>query len=125
MIPILSALVVGQTQSQMTTAQARMHSFWISLAYVLGMSLTYTLAGIIAALTGSYLQAAFQNPWVLSLFSALFVLLAFSMFGFYALQMPSSVQSRLSRYGKGGHLFGAGIMGVLSALLSVPVSRHH
>ena len=120
MIPILSALVVGQTQSQMTTAQARMHSFWISLAYVLGMSLTYTLAGIIAALTGSYLQAAFQNPWVLSLFSALFVLLAFSMFGFYALQMPSSVQSRLSRYGKGGHLFGAGIMGVLSALIVGP-----
>ena len=120
MIPILSSLVVGHGDAQMTAKQSRRHAFWISLAYVLGMSLTYAIAGVIAAITGSYLQAFFQNPWVLSGFSALFVALALSMFGFYELQMPSAIQSRLSRYGKGGHFSSAFIMGVLSALIVGP-----
>ncbi|WP_418910557.1 protein-disulfide reductase DsbD [Acidithiobacillus ferriphilus] len=120
MIPILSSLVVGHGDAQMTTRQSRRHAFWISLAYVLGMALTYAVAGVAAAATGSYLQAFFQNPWVLSGFSALFVLLALSMFGFYALQMPTAIQSRLSRYGKGGHFSSAFIMGILSALIVGP-----
>ena len=90
------------------------------MAYVLGMALTYAVAGVAAAATGSYLQAFFQNPWMLSGFSALFVLLALSMFGFYELQMPTAIQSRLSRYGKGGHFFSAFIMGILSALIVGP-----
>ncbi|WP_241791367.1 protein-disulfide reductase DsbD [Acidithiobacillus thiooxidans] len=120
MIPILSSLVVGQGDTQLTVKQSRRHAFWISLAYVLGMSLAYTVAGVLAAITGSYLQAFFQNPWVLSGFSALFVVLALSMFGFYELQMPNAIQSRLSRYGKGGHFFSAFVMGVLSALIVGP-----
>ncbi|MBE7567758.1 MULTISPECIES: protein-disulfide reductase DsbD [Acidithiobacillus] len=120
MIPILSSLVVGQGNTQLTVKQSRRHAFWISLAYVLGMSLAYTVAGVLAAITGSYLQAFFQNPWVLSGFSALFVVLALSMFGFYELQMPNAIQSRLSRYGKGGHFFSAFVMGVLSALIVGP-----
>ncbi|WP_241781461.1 protein-disulfide reductase DsbD [Acidithiobacillus thiooxidans] len=120
MIPILSSLVVGHGDAQMSTRQSRRHAFWISLAYVLGMALTYAVAGVAAAATGSYLQAFFQNPWVLSGFSALFVLLALSMFGFYALQMPTAIQSRLSRYGKGGHFSSAFIMGILSALIVGP-----
>ncbi len=120
MIPILSSLVVGHGDSQMTVKQSRRHAFWISLAYVLGMSLAYTIAGVLAAITGSYLQAVFQNPWVLSGFSALFVILALSMFGFYELQMPTAIQSRLSRYGKGGHFFSAFVMGMLSALIVGP-----
>ncbi len=120
MIPILSSLVVGQGNTQLTVKQSRRHAFWISLAYVLGMSLAYTVAGVLAAITGSYLQAFFQNPWVLSGFSALFVVLALSMFGFYELQMPNAIQSRVSRYGKGGHFFSAFVMGVLSALIVGP-----
>ena len=120
MIPILSSLVVGHVEDQMTARQARRHAFWISLAYVLGMSLTYAIAGVLAAVTGSYLQAFFESPWVLGSFSALFVLLALSMFGFYELQMPTAIQSRLSRYGKGGHFTGAWLMGVLSALIVGP-----
>lgn len=120
MIPILSALVVGHGDAEAHPRHARRHAFWVSLFYVLGMSLTYTIAGILAALTGSYLQAAFQNPWVLAGFSALFVLLALSMFGFYELQMPTAIQSRLSRYGKGGHFLSALVMGVLSALIVGP-----
>ena len=120
MIPILSALVVGHGDAEVHPRHARRHAFWVSLFYVLGMSLTYTIAGVLAALTGSYLQAAFQNPWVLAGFSALFVLLALSMFGFYELQMPTAIQSRLSRYGKGGHFLSALVMGVLSALIVGP-----
>ncbi len=120
MIPILSSLVVGHGDTQMTAKQSRRHAFWISLAYVLGMSLAYTLAGILAAITGAYLQAFFQNPWVLSGLSVLFVVLALSMFGFYELQMPSAIQSRLSHYGKSGHFFSAFVMGILSALIVGP-----
>ncbi|MHB8249636.1 MAG: protein-disulfide reductase DsbD [Acidithiobacillus sp.] len=120
MIPILSALVVGHGDAEVHPRHARRHAFRVSLFYILGMSLTYTIAGVLAALTGSYLQAAFQNPWVLAGFSALFVLLALSMFGFYELQMPTAIQSRLSRYGKGGHFFSALMMGVLSALIVGP-----
>ncbi len=115
MIPILSALIVGQKDHP-----GRARAFFLSLAYVLGMALTYTLAGVLAALTGAYFQAFFQSPWVLAAFAGIFVLLALSMFGFYELQMPSSIQSRLSTVGRGGHLVGSFIMGVLSALIVGP-----
>lgn len=119
MIPILSSLVVGQCDTGKDNMR-RGRAFRISLAYVLGMAFTYTVVGVFAALTGSYLQAAFQNPWVLGSFSALFVVLALSMFGFYELQMPAAVQTYLARHGKGGQLWGALVMGVLSALIVGP-----
>ncbi|MFA7494903.1 MAG: protein-disulfide reductase DsbD [Acidithiobacillus sp.] len=117
MIPILSALIVGQ-EARRGTRKSR--AFILSLAYVLGMSLTYAIAGVLAAVTGAYLQAAFQNPWVLGGFALIFVLLALSMFGFYELQMPSALQTRLSGMGRGGHLFGSFVMGALSALIVGP-----
>ena len=118
MIPILSSIVVGQGPST-TTRQA----FFLSLAYVLAMALTYTIIGIIAGMTGANLQAAFQNPWVLSTFSLIFVALALSMFGFYDIQIPASLQSKLTQISnnqKGGTLVGAAIMGFLSALIVGP-----
>ncbi|MEY2341210.1 protein-disulfide reductase DsbD [Acidithiobacillus sp. IBUN Pt1247-S3] len=115
MIPILSGIIVGQKERP-----SRTRAFALSLAYVLGMALTYTIAGIAAALTGAYLQAFFQSPWVISAFALIFVLLALSMFGFYDLQMPSAIQTRLSRVGKGGHLFSSFVMGILSALIVGP-----
>ncbi len=117
MIPILSALIVGQEAKR---GGQKSRAFALSLAYVLGMALTYTSAGVLAAITGAYLQAAFQNPWVLGAFALIFVLLSLSMFGFYELQMPSSLQTRLSRMGRGGHLFSSFIMGALSALIVGP-----
>ena len=117
MIPILSALIVGQAAEH---GHRRSRAFGLSSAYVLGMSLTYTIAGVLAAVTGAYMQAAFQNPWVLGAFALLFVLLALSMFDFYALQMPSAIQSRLAGVGRGGHLFSSFIMGALSALIVGP-----
>ena len=113
MIPILSATIVGQ-------CRGRARPLTLSLAYVVGMAATYTAAGIIAALTGHYVQAAFQNPWVLSAFSALFVVLALCMFGLYDLQMPRAVQERLGRYGQGGQVLGTLVLGVFSALIVGP-----
>jgi thiol:disulfide interchange protein DsbD len=118
MIPILSGIIVGQGKN-ITTGKA----FTLSLVYVLAMALTYTVAGVLAALFGSNLQAAFQNPWVLSVFAAVFVGLALSMFGFYDIQMPSFLQSKLtdiSNRQKGGTLTGVAVMGFLSALIVGP-----
>ena len=113
MIPIVSATIVGQRGG-------RVRPLTLSLAYVTGMALTYTLAGIVAALTGHYVQAAFQNPWVIGVFSALFVVLALSMFGFYELQIPSGIQERMGRYGRGGQVAGTFVLGAFSALIVGP-----
>ncbi len=118
MIPILSSIIVGQGEG-LTTRKA----FILSLVYVLAMALTYTVAGVVAGLFGANLQAAFQNPWILISFSAVFVALAFSMFGFYELQLPSSLQSKLTEVSnkqEGGTLIGVAIMGLLSALIVGP-----
>ncbi|MDO6459954.1 protein-disulfide reductase DsbD [Granulosicoccaceae sp. 1_MG-2023] len=118
MIPILSSLIVGQGE-KISTGRA----FILSLVYVLAMALTYTVVGIIVGLSGENVQAVFQNPWVLGAFAALFVLLSLSMFGFYELQMPAALQTRLtmlSNRQQGGTLTGVAIMGFLSALIVGP-----
>ncbi|MEH6822574.1 MAG: protein-disulfide reductase DsbD [Motiliproteus sp.] len=118
MIPILAGVIAGQGE-QVTTRKA----FMLSLVYVLSMSLTYTIIGVLAGLFGGNLQASFQSPWVISVFSGLFVVLSLSMFGFYQLQVPASFQNalnRMSRSQQGGHLLGVGIMGFLSALIVGP-----
>jgi thiol:disulfide interchange protein DsbD len=118
MIPILSGIITGHGRT-LTPAKG----FVLSLVYVLAMAITYTVAGVIAALSGENLQVALQNPWVLSAFAFLFVLLALSMFGFYELQLPSSLQSKLNEISnkqKQGSLLGVAIMGFLSALIVGP-----
>lgn len=118
MIPILSGIIAGQGH-----AITRKHAFALSAAYVLGMALTYALAGIAAGLSGAMLAAALQNVWVLGAFAFIFVLLALSMFGFYELQLPASWQSRLagaSNQFKGGRFAGAFVMGALSAVILGP-----
>jgi thiol:disulfide interchange protein DsbD len=119
MIPILSSIIVGQGGQNLSTKRA----FTMSLVFVLAMAITYTLAGVLAGLFGQNLQAAFQNPWIIGTFAIVFVLLALSMFGFYELQLPSSLQSKitvLSNKQKGGTLTGVAIMGFLSALIVGP-----
>ncbi|MCB1922356.1 MAG: protein-disulfide reductase DsbD [Gammaproteobacteria bacterium] len=118
MIPILSGIITGHG-SQITARKA----FMLSLVYVLAMALTYTVAGVFAALAGENLQAMLQNPVAITVFALIFVALAMSMFGFYDLQLPSSLQSKLSEISnqqQGGSLAGAGIMGLLSALIVGP-----
>jgi thiol:disulfide interchange protein DsbD len=118
MIPILSGIIAGQG-SNITTRKA----FILSFVYVLAMALTYTAAGVAAGYSGGNLQAYFQDPWILSAFALVFVLLALSMFGFYELQLPSSLQSKLTEVSnrqQGGTLLGVAVMGFLSALIVGP-----
>lgn len=117
MLPILSGIIVGHGK-QINATKA----LGLSLSYVVASALTYTVFGVLAGLFGANLQAAFQNPWVIALFSALFVLLALSMFGLYELQMPASWQSRLSawRGSRHGGFFNAAVLGALSALIVGP-----
>ena len=121
MIPILSSIIVG---SQSKQAQPnKLHAFGLSVAYVLGMALSYTLAGVAAGLSGNLLSQSLQSPLVLGLTALLFVVLAFSMFGFYELKLPSAFESKLlnaSNKLKGGEFLGVFIMGVLSALIVSP-----
>jgi thiol:disulfide interchange protein DsbD len=118
MIPILSGIIVGQG-----TDITRKKSFTLSVVYVLGMTIMYTIAGMLAGLTGELLSSAFQNPWVLGGSAAVFVLLSFSMFGFYDLQLPASLQTRLTETSNnipGGAYSGVFVMGALSALIVGP-----
>jgi thiol:disulfide interchange protein DsbD len=118
MIPILSGIIAGQGQ-HLTKGRA----FVLSLSYVMGMAITYALVGIAAGLSGNLLSAALQNPWVLGAFALIFVVLAFSMFGFYELQLPNAIQSKFSNASnkmKGGSTIGVFIMGVLSAVIVGP-----
>ena len=118
MVPILSGLIAGEGE-RMTTGRA----FRLSLVYVLAMALVYTAFGVIAGLFGQNLQALFQHPVILSSFAFLFVLLSLAMFGFYELQLPPSLQTRLNEWSnraEGGTLLGAAIMGALSALVVGP-----
>ncbi len=118
MVPILSGIIVGRGHKI-----THMHGFILSLAYVLGMALTYATVGVAAGLSGSLLSNALQTPWVLGSFAAVFVLLSLSMFGFYELQLPTALQSKLSGTSNrlhGGHLSGVFVMGALSAIIVGP-----
>jgi thiol:disulfide interchange protein DsbD len=118
MIPILSGIIVGQGAHP-----SRAHAFNLSLAYTLGMAITYALAGVAAGLSGHLISNALQNPWALGFGAALFVALALSMFGLYELQLPSSVETKLAETTnriKGGRFLGVFAMGALSALIVSP-----
>ena len=118
MIPILTGLIVGQGENISTKK-----SFLLSLTYVLSMSSTYAAAGILIALSGTNIQADLQNPYVLSSFALLFIILALSMFNVIRIQMPASIQNLLiskSNTNSSGTYIGVGIMGSLSALIVGP-----
>ena len=116
MIPILSSIIVGKGGREIT----KMRGGVLAGIYVAGTAVTYAIAGAMAGATGEQLQAYFQNLWAIGIFSFILVLLALSMFGFYELQMPSFVQSRLQAHSqklKGGSVVGVFLLGVISALI--------
>jgi thiol:disulfide interchange protein DsbD len=117
MVPILSSIIVGEG------SVSRSRGLLLAVAYCLGMALVYTALGVGAGLAGEGLAGALQKPWVLLTFGALLVGLALSMFDVYQLQLPSSLQSRLSGTGgavQGGRFVGVFVMGALSALIVGP-----
>lgn len=118
MIPILSGIIAGQGHRA-----SRSRGLALSLAYVLGMSVTYAAAGVAAGYTGTLVSSLLQNVWALGGFALVFVLLSGSMFGFYELQLPSALQSKLSEeagHFSGGRGLGVLLMGALSALIVGP-----
>lgn len=117
MVPILSGIIVGQ--AKLTARRA----FSLSCTYVLGMAITYALAGLAVAWIGSSIQVALQTPWVIGAMSGLFVLLALSLLGMYEIRLPNKIQNYL--YGinqrqQGGNYVGVFLMGVLSTLVVSP-----
>lgn len=118
MIPILSGIIVGKNAQS-----SRAKAFTLSLAYTLGMCLTYTLAGVAAGLSGQLLSNALQTPLALTAGALIFVALSFSMFGFYELKLPSAVENAFFNWShrfKGGHLLSDFLMGAISALIISP-----
>lgn len=118
MIPILSGLIAGQG-----TRLGTRRALWLSFIYVLANALVFTVAGVVAALVGANLQVAFQTPWVLALFAAVFVALALSSFDLYEIQLPPALRARLGSVANrqhGGSLAGVAAMGALSALIVGP-----
>ena len=118
MIPILSGIIAGEGENV-----GKRDALILSLAYVAGMSVTYTAAGIAAAYMGSLLAAVFQNVWVLAAFALVFVVLALSMFGFYDLQLPGFIHHRLHAVHqrlRGGRIVSVAAMGGLSAIIVSP-----
>jgi thiol:disulfide interchange protein DsbD len=117
MIPILSGIIIGRQHL------GRLHTFNLSLAYTLGMAVSYALVGIAAGMTGRLLSNALQTPWALGFGALVFVLLALSMFGFYEISLPSALESRLvntSNRIKGGRFLGVFVMGALASLIVSP-----
>ena len=118
MLPLLSAIVIGQGERP-----SNVRAFWLSVAYVQGMALTYTLLGLIVAAIGLPFQVALQSPYVLVGLSILFILLALSMFGLFSLQLPSSLQTKLTQYSqnqKSGAFGGVFVMGMIAGLVASP-----
>ncbi|MFY4764720.1 protein-disulfide reductase DsbD [Aliarcobacter butzleri] len=120
MIPILSSIIVGASKNETMTAS---RGFFLSLVYVLSMSVAYTIAGVIAGIFGANLQVALQNPYVLVIFALIFVALAFSMFGYFEIRLPQAIQNKVNKTTDGKEkqgILGIAIMGFLSALIVGP-----
>ncbi|ASN16794.1 protein-disulfide reductase DsbD [Pantoea ananatis] len=118
MYPLISGIILGGKRNY---SLGRL--FALAMVYVQGMALTYTLLGVIVAAAGLRFQAALQHPYVLIGLSALFILLALSMFGLFSLQLPASVQTRLALWSnrqQGGSLPGVFLMGALAGLICSP-----
>lgn len=119
MIPILASIIGGEKEMTGKKGTA------LSSSYVLGMATSYAMTGILVTTLakGINLQAAMQQPWLLSSFAAVFVLLALAMFGFYELQLPSALQQKLNSGSDklgGGKIASVFAMGAISALVVSP-----
>ncbi|CAB5575634.1 Thiol:disulfide interchange protein DsbD precursor [Citrobacter werkmanii] len=118
MYPLISGIVLGGKQ-RLSTGRALLLTF----IYVQGMALTYTALGLVVAAAGLQFQAALQHPYVLIGFAIIFTLLALSMFGLFTLQLPSSLQTRLtllSNRQQGGSPGSVFAMGAIAGLICSP-----
>ncbi|RUM66135.1 MAG: thiol:disulfide interchange protein [Sulfurospirillum sp.] len=121
MIPILSSIITLESKQSGNMSAKR--GFFLSFVYIVSSALVYSIAGIFSAIFGANILSAMQNPWVIIVFALIFVALAFSMFGYYEIQLPKSLQNfanKKSEQSKGNGFFGVALMGALSALIVGP-----
>jgi thiol:disulfide interchange protein DsbD len=121
MIPILSSIIT--LEAKQSGGMSLKRGIFLSLVYVVSSALIYALAGILSAVFGANILSAMQNPWVIVIFAAIFIALAFSMFGYYEIQLPRSLQNfanKTSDNSQGNGIFGVAVMGALSALIVGP-----
>lgn len=117
MIPILSSIIVAQGGENLGSKRG----FFLAFVYVLAMAVAYTIAGVLAGIFGANIQILLQTPWVIWLFSGVFVLLSLSMFGLYELQLPQFLRQKLApKNDQKGGIWGIAVMGFLSALIVGP-----
>jgi len=119
MIPITVAVIGGQTSGEQTTARKPLKAFFLSLIYVLGISIVYSALGVTAASTGALFGTALQSPWVIGFVVAVFVGLAMSMFGVYYLRVPSFISDRMGTGTRKG-IIGVFVMGLVSGIVASP-----
>ena len=118
MIPILSGIIAGEGRDL-----SKMRALLLSITYVMGMAVTYAVAGVAAGFSGTLIAAALQNAWVLGAFALVFVVLSLAMFGLYELQLPGFLRHRLHAHHhklQGGRVVSVALMGVLSAVVMSP-----
>ncbi len=121
MIPILSSIIT--LESKQSGHMSAKRGLLLSFIYITASALVYAIAGVLSAVFGANILSAMQNPWVIVTFAAIFIALAFSMFGYYEIQLPKGLQNfanRKSDESKGGGFIGIAIMGALSALIVGP-----
>ena len=119
MVPILSSILLQQAGKK-EGGLNRSTSFIISLVYVVAMAFTYSIIGIVAGLLNFDLQANLNNPWVIIPVALIFIALAFSLFGYFEIALPASLQTKLnkaSNSAEGKGLLGTAVMGAISALI--------
>lgn len=121
MMPIVATVILGRHDADHPISHAR--GFMLALFYVLGMAITYSVAGVFAGLSGTLISGILQNPWVLGSFALVYVALAGAMLGLYTLQLPSAFQGKLAEESQrlhGGSLPAVFLLGALSALIVGP-----
>lgn len=114
MIPITVAIVGGQTGNK------PIRGFYLSLVYVLGISVVYSALGVVAASTGALFGSAVNSPWVVGVVAFIFTALAFSMFGVYELQLPTGMAEKFGGKKKGSGIIGIFFMGLISGTVASP-----
>lgn len=122
MLPIMSSVVFGSKTEQHKNI-SRMRSSILALAYILGMALMYSVAGMLTAALGSNIQVWLQSSWVLVAFSLLLLVLSASLFGFYELRLPHAWHNKIDQIAgkqKGGSVVGAFLLGAISTLIASP-----
>ena len=120
MIPITAAIVGGSAVGEAPRARSR--TVFLTLTYVLGLSLAYASVGLFAGLTGTLFGSVSTNPWAYFTMANLLIIAALAMLEVIPVRVPAWLLTRAATAGKGGSLYGVFVMGAASGLVAAPCS---